>query len=380
MRRTSQLILSVLVFVLSGLSVFAGTPIINPYAEVNWETYGKHKANLHTHTVRSKVRDDGSVIFNHGLIQAPDGTILRGPQTRNAKRQHPDFREATGRPGGSDGWITPTRIIDTYRGLGYTILALTDHDRVTWPWQDYGRDPEALGMLAVQGSEPSQHHHMGSYFNDYNGRFKNLEQSIQAVGERNGLAVIFHPGRYGGSADRYVNLFEKYDHLVGIEVYNQRDRYSQDRELWDRILTRLMPQRPVWGMANDDAHIGAHIGNSWQVFLLPELTEEALRHAMRNGHSFFSNVRGGHPKDGSDPAPLIESIRVDKGAARITIQASGYERVEWISAGRVIADGSVLDANGLQGYVRAVLIGGAGRTYTQPFFVGDPAKGTPTGE
>ncbi len=381
MRRASQLILSAVVFVLSGVSVFARTPIMNPYAEVNWETYRQHKANLHTHTLQHRVRDDGSIVFVNGLIQAPDGTILQEAEGGyNRRNRHPDFEAAQGRSGGSDGRVTPMAKIDAYRGLGYTILALTDHNMVTWPWQDYGRDPNVLGMLAVQGNEPSRHHHMGSYFNDYDGSARNVEASIQAVGERNGLAVLFHPGRYRESVDWYVNLYEKYDHLVGLEVYNQGDRYPQDRATWDAVLTRLMPQRPVWGMANDDAHGHGHVGRNWQVFLLPELTEEALRRAMIRGHSFFSYAPGGHPRDSGDPAPVIEAIRVNAGAGQIAIEASGYDRVEWISAGRVIADGPVLDASERQGYVRAVLIGETGRTYTQPFFIGDPQEGTPAEE
>ncbi len=381
MRCANHLILSVVVFVLSGLSVVAVTPFINPYADVNWETYGRHKANLHTHTLQHRVREDGAIVFVNGLIQAPDETILQKVQKgHDRQNRHPDVDAAQGRRGGSDGSLTPTAKIDAYQSRGYTILALTDHDMVTWPWQDYGRDSTALGMLAVQGCEPSRHHHMGSYFNDYNGSAGNVEESICAAGDRNGLAMLFHPGRYGESMDWYVNLYEKYDHLIGMEVYNQGDRYPRDRALWDEVLTRLMPHRPVWGMANDDAHELGHVGRNWQVFLLPELTEAALRHAMRHGHSFFSYAQGGHPREGGDPAPVIEAIRVNEAEGQIAIEASGYERIEWISAGRVIAGGPVLDAKGRQGYVRAELTGETGRTYTQPFFIGDPEAGTPTGE
>lgn len=381
MRRASQLTLSVIVFVLSGLPVVAVPPIINPYADVNWKTCGKHKANLHTHTLQHRVREDGAIVFVNGLIQAPDGTVIQEPREGYDRRnRHPGVDAAQGRRGGSDGSITPTAKIDAYRSRGYTILALTDHNMVTWPWQDYGRDPATLGMLAVQGCELSRHHHMGSYFNDYNGSAGNVEESIRAVGDRNGLAMLFHPGRYSESVDWYVNLYEKYDHLIGMEVYNQLDRYPQDRTLWDQVLTRLMPHRPVWGMANDDAHGMGHVGRSWQVFLLPELTEQAFRHAMRHGHSLFSHARGGHQPDGGDPAPVIHAINVNDAEGTIAIEASGYEGIAWISAGRVIADGPVLDAEGRQGYVRAELAGETGRTCTQPFFIGDPEKGTPTEE
>ncbi len=354
--------------------------IINPYADVNWETYSQHKANLHTHTRMHRFREDGASVFRTGLIHAQDGTILQEPQEGyDNKNRHPDYEAAKGRGlhGGSDGSLSPPAKIDAYQSRGYTILALTDHNVVTWPWQDYGRDPESLGMLAVQGCEPSRHHHMGSYFNDSNGPTGNVEESIRAVGERNGLAVLFHPGRYKETDDWYVELYEKYEHLIGLEVYNQGDRYPNDRELWDRLLTQLMPYRPVWGASNDDAHSIGQVGRNWQVFLLPELNEQALRYAMRHGHSFFSYAPLGHPEDGGDPAPVIQSITVKDVEGTIEIKASGYESIEWISAGQVIAEGHLFDAKGHQGYVRAQLIGETGRTYTQPFFIGDPKKGTP---
>jgi hypothetical protein len=102
----------------------AATQIESPYAGVNWEEDGQYKANLHTHTTLS------------------------------------------------GGTSTPDVVIDLYRELGYGILALTDHDDdsvavPTWPWQSYGRDPAALGMVAIQGNEISDVHHIGSHFNDY---------------------------------------------------------------------------------------------------------------------------------------------------------------------------------------------------------------------
>ena len=92
---------------------------VNPYAEVNWQSYGHYKAALHAHTTQS------------------------------------------------DGSQTPADVIDRYNALGYKVLALTDHDsygpggdnknprkhETTWPWQKFGREPGELGMVAIQGNE-----------------------------------------------------------------------------------------------------------------------------------------------------------------------------------------------------------------------------------
>ncbi|TFG95306.1 MAG: hypothetical protein E4H13_13600, partial [Calditrichales bacterium] len=71
--------------------------IDNPYSEVEWNEYGRYKANLHTHT---------SV-------------------------------------GGTDS--APDSVVAGYRSLGYSVLTLSDHDtdgptQTTWPWSDFMSD------------------------------------------------------------------------------------------------------------------------------------------------------------------------------------------------------------------------------------------------
>lgn len=305
--------------------------IQNPYAEVDWAEHGQYKANMHTHTTRS------------------------------------------------DGRMSPTDKIDAYHELGYAILAITDHDTqtpsssTTWPWTDYGRDPDELGMLAVQGNEISRPNHIGSFFNDYGDGSQSSERAaIEEIGERDGLAVIYHPGRYNRSVEWYVDLYTnpEYDHLVGLEVYNQGDRYPGDRRLWDRILAETMPERPVWGYSNDDAHQLAHVGRNWQKFILPELTEEALRHAMINGHFYFAYTPGR-----GDPAPIINSISVDDDNWTISIDAEDYDEIAWVQNGEVVGTEAEIKVAGISGVLRAELSSDTGKTYTQPFYIASPPTG-----
>lgn len=107
--------------------------IDNPYQHVDGTRDRQYKANLHTHTNRS------------------------------------------------DGREEPAKVIDLYREQGYSVLTITDHDilgpnggekdpkrqQTTWPWQVFGRDPQALDMVAIEGNEITRTHHIGSYFNDY---------------------------------------------------------------------------------------------------------------------------------------------------------------------------------------------------------------------
>ena len=44
--------------------------------------------------------------------------------------------------------------------------------------------------------------------------------------------------------------------IIGMEVYNRpNDGYPYDRILWDELLSHSMPDRPIWGYANDDMHV-----------------------------------------------------------------------------------------------------------------------------
>ncbi|UCD36770.1 MAG: hypothetical protein JSW54_07970 [Fidelibacterota bacterium] len=273
--------------------------IESPYVSVDWERDGQYKANFHTHTT---VGGAGSE-----------------PQT----------------------------VIDRYRELGYGILALTDHDdnslaEPTWPWEEYGRESKALNMVAIQGNEISEVHHIGSLFSDYGDPdAQSEEEALEEIGRRGGVALFHHPGRYEKGVEWYVEMYRCYDHLIGQEVYNRNDRYPGDRKSWDAILSKLYPERPVWGFASDDMHnLEKDIGISWNVVIVPELTSDMVREALEQGRFFFVNDPTGPV---GAPAPVIESITADEAAGSIRIEASGHEYVEWLSEGAVIHRGELLN-------------------------------------
>ncbi len=350
-KRSWTAILPIL-FVAIFLTVFIGCnqelAIDNPYEEVNWEEFGRYKADLHAHTTHS------------------------------------------------DGYFSPHIIVDRYHDLGYRILALADHNRVTYPWQEFSslevsnrtyrrleegqlddiphedsfvyedRDPESLGMIAVQANEVSQHHHLGSLFNEHEDRDRKLEkvsETLEAIAEKGGLGMLYHPGSYNGThhsrpyypIDWYVEMFQQYDHLVGMEAYNNGWQHNPGNlHRWDSTLTRVMPDRPVWGFANDDFH-GGTMGHSWNVFLLPELTREEVRKGIENGLSYFIYAPEGH--DGPPP-PEINAITADPRNGTIHIDASDYHYIEWISDGKSIHFGNKInlhDFPDVNSYVRAIV-------------------------
>ena len=337
---------SLLVILLVVSSCGPSWQISNPYDVVDWETHVHYKANFHTHTTNS------------------------------------------------DGRLNPHTVVDRYHQLGYDILAITDHNEVTWPWTAFAeikpssrtlermdsapetmpknrefenRDPVELQMVDIQGNELSNHHHMGSFFNDFNGS-RTEEESLVATESNNGITMLYHPGRYNNPIVWYVDLYERHDHLIGLEVYNQADRYPQDRLIWDSILTVTMPDRPVWGYSNDDMHITPHIGRNWNILILPELNSEQVRYGMENGLSYFIYAPEGH--DGPAP-PAIESVMVNNRRGTIEIIATGYDSIQWISGGVTISEGTTFNLEEVDeeiNYVRAVLSGTGGTiTGLQPF-------------
>ena len=360
-RRTGSLALAVLLGAAGTISAGEDREptLINPYADIDWDSVGYYDANLHTHT---------------------------------------NF---------SDGRYDPHYAIDTYHALEYRILALTDHDslhfeyrpKALYPWTELNdifheikdehnrrfdktmgevadeewqnRDPEELGMISIEGSEISRTHHIGSLFNDYAGGTRSEEEAFVEIGQRGGLALFFHPGRYNRSVEWYVDFFERHSHVVGLEIYNQIDRYPLDRPKWDAILHQMMPDRPVWGFANDDTHRDTHFGRNRNVFMLSEFTKEAVFTAMKKGHFFlFVPV-----ERGTRPPVHIERVTTHRDRIKLRLRGD-YDRIEWITHNPEkvesvkVGDGtgfSISEIDFPANFVRAVIISEQGRTYTQPF-------------
>ena len=313
--------------------------VLNPYEKVDWGSWQPVKANFHTHTTES------------------------------------------------DGSASPDRMIDEYHRHGYRVLAITDHNRCTWPWEKWGRNARELGMLAIPGNELSRHHHTLCLFVNFETDSENLEESLKQVAKAGGVAILAHPGRYwkpdqegklpNGILERYRKLFEEHRVLIGMEVINADNRYPHDVLLWDSLLGSLMPSRPVWGFANDDAHSRSAAGLNWSMIWVPKLTEESLRESLESGCFSFGSVTT-RDRRARDPArvPIVESVIHDPERGTITIQAKcGSEPLpdkacRWVVNGEVVHVGlSFPYRSAKEGirYVRAELEGPGGTAFTQPF-------------
>ncbi|MDO5018411.1 MAG: cell wall-binding repeat-containing protein [Lagierella massiliensis] len=341
--------------------------IINPYSDVNWAKMKQYKANFHSHTTES------------------------------------------------DGGNEPVEMIEEHYKQGYDVVAMSDHnfvsttiDRTDTTKQyvtperraemEKGVDREGRGILFTKNSiEQSRHDHVNTFWADYNNPKEgySMEESIKKAQELGGISHINHPGRYTGGVynlddgsygemvsgtpetiSKYMNLFNKYSSLVGMEIINKKDGDSfSDRILWDNLLSVSMPERPIWGFSNDDNHSIAATGFSYNMLIMPENNTKEVRHAMEDGN-FYAVAKVSKRELGRDfkaegNTPSITNVAVDQDKLTITIDTKDADKVVWIADGVEIAEGNTLNINDHEGkifnYVRANVIGKGGIAFTQPF-------------
>ena len=263
-------------------------------------------------------------------------------------------------------------VVDLYRNRGYKVLAFTDHDWgtasqvTTYPPSIFGVDPDALGMVIIQGKEFSQGHHRNGLFCDLGVYTDDVSGSINAVQTRGGLAVINHPYVYTETLEWYSLLFLRYkDVLVGLEVNNSK-YVGNSIGLWDNLNAEVIPQgKTVFGYGNDDFHdtyTNVNIGHFRNYnFILSDLTESSVRTAMENGQTYFCKVA-----DGANDAPKITNIVVDSTSITITADSG---TVKWVTEGTVeVGTGGTFDYSGFdKSFVRAEITSSNGITCTQPF-------------
>ena len=150
--------------------------------------------------------------------------------------------------------------------------------------------------------------------------------------------------------------------------------------MWDTILQYTIPEgKNVWGFSNDDSHALDDIGVTQEMILMPELSNEALRTAMENGTFFacskYARYELGEEFVGTGDYAEIYSLNVDDEKDTITVVASGYDVIEWIADGEIIATGETLDlreySDEIGCYVRFQLKSEGGIVCSQPFVCDD---------
>jgi len=405
----------VMLFSLATASAAAGIDytIVNPYAAVDWSTWGQYKANLHTH---STVSDGGE-----------------------------DF----------------AAMVERHYELGYDILAMTDHATVDRSWTNLNTNPAITFVMNIDtfgaNSQPLseerfaqissgadrggrgllrvpfgiEHNagalnstHVNSFFADcgdgYLGGTSYYDQTLKMVQDAGGLCIINHPGEYTGAkkdspddaydtgdpyynyiVHKYIGLFKNYPNCLGFEIINKNDsRTVNDRKLWDLVLAGVIPSgRNVFAFGNSDAHSLDAIDTNWNIMCMPSNTVENLRACMESGAFFAASHNMKNTKeisrieaetglvlgtswdaDRESAPPKVTSVSVDEQADTITLTAVNQKTIHWIADGEVVAVGPTVDlddcSNQIGSYVRAEVWGEGGILYSQAFmleYTGAPA-------
>lgn len=358
--------------------------ITNPYASVDWDSWHHYKTNLHTHSTASDAQVDFSdmikAYYDAGfdiLAMTDHGVVNRGWNKKPQRIPVLSVSSIIKKP----TWLTDEEyeaILDgTYHDRGHGMTDLR-----------YGIEINTAVLTKA---------HVNGFFTEYGqgmvGHENDFEGPIKGVDQSGGLSVINHPGDWlesyvdaGHARDRknvefFADLLLRYPSCLGIEAFNRIDSVTRaDRILWDELLSFVIPRgRNVWGFSNGDSHVLSDIDTSFMDFVLPDREESTVRRGMENG-TFFSIGRRARYELGEDfvgegEYPTVTRITADEKAQRITLEGKSFERVQWVSNGKVIAEGESLDltavSQNLGCYVRAQLLGTGGICLTQAFVLDD---------
>lgn len=298
--------------------------IISTYENVDWENDGQYTAGLHNHTIAS------------------DGTN--------------DFNEQ----------------IYNYYDRGYDLLAITDHNTMSYSWTEtnvipaiklggmlsrkifkmptmlteqefediqngVGRDGNGMLMIpnGVELNTLGITNHVCAWFGDYGnglqGVYGDYETVFQRVREtENGLCVINHPGEFTGAkkdnsggvdtygdgkyADKYADLLLRYgDVCIGIDVNSKGDgRTKNDRYLFDQVLERVISNGSMtYLICSSDAHATSAVDSGWTVMCMKEKTLDSFRESLTTG-AFFG---GSHSNcNAYELAEIGQAIGQDLGS------------------------------------------------------------------
>jgi predicted metal-dependent phosphoesterase TrpH len=97
----------------------------------------------------------------------------------------------------SDGMVTPAQLVAAAVGAKLDLIAVTDHDTMDAVKEAQQRGEEA-GILVVAGQEvttrpPAQTHVMGWFLSRPIKRGMSLEDTVDAIHDQGGLAIVPHP-------------------------------------------------------------------------------------------------------------------------------------------------------------------------------------------
>ena len=393
--------------------------ITNPYEQVDWDSWGTYKAQLHCHT--------------------------------NA----------------SDGYLTIHEFVQKHYDLDYDIVALTDHGTINRGWNN---EPQLVPLLRFVKRERTQmadiiplteeeyssylngtaasdsrtHQngmldvplgielnmatpvadcHLTGYFAEYGqglaGVYGDYETPSKGVRKKGGISMLSHVGEFvytdkdsadhvGRPVDEYYSnkfariFLDNAGSSVGMGINSATDAHTRcDRILYDSILQRTIPNGVVpWGFTFSDSHNERSLNDAYTMMLMENFTIEDFRSSMENGLCFgVSHYSNGVELNGmkempnlteeeidenkiylSNDTPMVTRVTVDAQNETISIEGEHFNEITWVSNGNVIKRDSNITTGSAELYlhdpdllsdpslyVRFYITGENGICYSQPF-------------
>jgi len=164
----------------------------------------------------------------------------------------------------SDGMVTPKELVDAAVEAHVDLIAVTDHDTMAAVKEVQERGQEA-GLAVVAGQEittkgPAQTHVMGWFLEQPVKRGMSLEDSVAAIHDQGGLAIIPHPFMpvYFGSIQPGMlrRLLERH-RVDGIEMMFTVPTGARRRAQLDEFYARNR-ERLGAAIGGSDCHFGSY--------------------------------------------------------------------------------------------------------------------------
>ncbi len=297
----------------------------------------------------------------------------------------------------SDGQMTPDELKARYKGMGYSVLAITDHD-IMIPHPELNDE----SFLTLTGYEMEVNEETDQPWADT----RTCHMCLIALDESNTKQVCWHPEKYlfGHSGEhrhriafdeetfRYIRRYTgegisemmrigrdkgffvtynhpawslesypqymSYHHMHAMEICNYGCVAEGYHEYNPRVYDDLLRGgRRIFCIGADDNHATADTGGAWVMIKAESLTYRAIAKALENGHFYSSQgpeIHGLWVEDGR--------IHIETAPAREIVFTTGNRNARRLQAndGKLLTSGSFALEKGM-GYVRVTVVDQAGR-------------------
>ncbi len=391
--------------------------IDNPYEDIDWDTWGSYKTQLHCHT------------------NASDGFLPIHEFVQKHYDMNYDIVALTDHGTINKGWNVAPELVPIMRLIKYErsqmkpVNPLTEEEYEAYLTGTAHSDTRTHtnGMLDVpKGIElnmatPIADCHLTGYFSDYGqglaGVFGDYETPAREVMNDGGITFLSHVGEYvytdkdsenyvGQPVDEYyankfARLFIDYQgSALGMGINSATDAHTRcDRILYDQVLQKTIPNGVVpWCNTFADSHNETSINDAYTWTWMENFTMEEFRESLEKGQFFsVSHYSNGVELNGMeempgfveqkvydeelwrlDNTPNVTRLEVDQENDTITVEGENFNLITWVSDGNVILREEIADGKATLDlhredllaepymYVRFYITGENGICYSQP--------------